>query len=430
MDASASFIRSITINKVRHLSDITIEIDRNRPRHLILTGPNGCGKTSVLRFIEKYLSGVPNKQLMQLDDWRTAAGQFLKQASALREQLKTEGATLSDKQRRAIDNSRLQAEQHHRHFESLVVNYQDLTLDISSLATAQEQYEKGEFLIAFFGAKRSAQIEAVSGAQKINLQKVNSIAVQSGSPGSKFLQFLVNQENRAALLQRKGDAAGVAEIESWLQNLTAKFRQLFRNDELVLDYDIDNFDFKIKMPGREPFRLVDNQLSDGFSAVIQIVVELLLRMEAVSPGRYDLPGIVLIDEIETHLHIEMQKAILPFLTGFFPNIQFIVTTHSPFVLTSLPDSVVFDLESKKRWEHLAPMSASTVVEEYFDSDLYSTESKRMIGRYAELTQSKIRTDQENAELESLRQQLDILESEQAPELVAQYRQLRARELAS
>ncbi len=119
------------------------------------------------------------------------------------------------------------------------------------------------------------------------------------------------------------------------------------------------------IPGREPFRLVDNQLSDGFSSVLQLVSELLLRMEAVTAGSYEVSGIVLIDEIETHLHIKLQKAILPFLTDFFPNIQFIVTTHSPFVLTSLNDAVVFDLESKSRWENMAPMSASTVVEEYF-----------------------------------------------------------------
>ncbi len=119
------------------------------------------------------------------------------------------------------------------------------------------------------------------------------------------------------------------------------------------------------IPGREPFRLVDNQLSDGFSSVLQLVSELLLRMEAVTAGSYEVSGIVLIDEIETHLHIKLQKAILPFLTDFFPNIQFIVTTHSPFVLTSLNDAVVFDLESKSRRENMAPMSASTVVEEYF-----------------------------------------------------------------
>ena len=56
--------------------------------------------------------------------------------------------------------------------------------------------------------------------------------------------------------------------------------------------------------------------------------------------------IVLIDEIETHLHLELQKLILPMLTELFPNIQFIVSTHSPFVINSIENATIFDLEKK------------------------------------------------------------------------------------
>lgn len=59
---------------------------------------------------------------------------------------------------------------------------------------------------------------------------------------------------------------------------------------------------------------------------------------------FDLPGIVLVDEIETHLHLELQKNIMPFLTTIFPNIQFIVTSHSPFILNSIQNVVLYDLE--------------------------------------------------------------------------------------
>ena len=57
-----------------------------------------------------------------------------------------------------------------------------------------------------------------------------------------------------------------------------------------------------------------------------------------------LEGIVLIDEIETHLHLELQRSILPFLTEMFPNLQFIVTTHSPFVASGLENVVVYEPE--------------------------------------------------------------------------------------
>ncbi len=53
---------------------------------------------------------------------------------------------------------------------------------------------------------------------------------------------------------------------------------------------------------------------------------------------------MLIDEVETHLHLELQRLVMPILTSLFPKIQFIVTTHSPFVLSSIGNAVAFDLE--------------------------------------------------------------------------------------
>ena len=72
-------------------------------------------------------------------------------------------------------------------------------------------------------------------------------------------------------------------------------------------------------------------------------------------SKYDGQGIVLIDELETHLHIELQKKILPFLTEFFPNLQFLVTTHSPFILNSISNGRAYSDELKKllkRYEEL------------------------------------------------------------------------------
>lgn len=53
---------------------------------------------------------------------------------------------------------------------------------------------------------------------------------------------------------------------------------------------------------------------------------------------------VLIDEPENHLHPSLQRGILPALLAAFPTVQFIVATHSPFVVTATPDSAVYVLD--------------------------------------------------------------------------------------
>ena len=77
------------------------------------------------------------------------------------------------------------------------------------------------------------------------------------------------------------------------------------------------------------------QLSSGESAVLVIVGEIARRLAGRARGEGDPlhgEGIVLIDEVDAHLHPRWQRSIVNALCGAFPNVQFIVTTHSPVVL--------------------------------------------------------------------------------------------------
>lgn len=88
--------------------------------------------------------------------------------------------------------------------------------------------------------------------------------------------------------------------------------------------------------------------------------------------KFDMQGVVLIDEIETHLHLELQKRILKILLTIFPRIQFIVTTHSPFILSSLENATIYDLEKKLVVENgLANLPYEGIVEGYFKADSLS-----------------------------------------------------------
>jgi predicted ATP-binding protein involved in virulence len=82
--------------------------------------------------------------------------------------------------------------------------------------------------------------------------------------------------------------------------------------------------------------LIINQLSDGEKCLLAMVGDLARRLAIANPSLPDPlqgSGVVLIDEIELHLHPKWQREIIPALTRTFPNCQFIVTTHSPQVIS-------------------------------------------------------------------------------------------------
>jgi len=85
--------------------------------------------------------------------------------------------------------------------------------------------------------------------------------------------------------------------------------------------------------------LIVNQLSDGEKCLLALAGDLARRLAIANPDRNYNPlegsGVVLIDEIELHLHPKWQRAIIPNLKKTFPNCQFIITTHSPQVISDL-----------------------------------------------------------------------------------------------
>lgn len=159
-----------------------------------------------------------------------------------------------------------------------------------------------------------------------------------------FVKYLLDLKMTQALAVAEKKKEKVDSIQKWFNNFETLLKDIFENDRLRLDFNEETFCFFIQEQGKESYDF--NTLSSGYAAVLDIVVDLMIRMEKQTARRfcYDMPGIVLIDEVETHLHIASQKKILKLLTTMFPNIQFIVTTHSPFVLNSLDNVVIYDLE--------------------------------------------------------------------------------------
>ncbi len=122
-------------------------------------------------------------------------------------------------------------------------------------------------------------------------------------------------------------------------------------------------------------------LSSGESSLLGVFLEILRQGDKIQTniGLNQIKGIVLIDEIDKHLHIRLQNEILPQLLNLFPNIQFIVSSHSPFFNMGLAEqasnrSVVFDLDhNANSWTPMVDESYKLVYEKMIsENEKYAT----------------------------------------------------------
>ncbi|MDZ5604169.1 AAA family ATPase [Pseudomonas sp. RP23018S] len=89
------------------------------------------------------------------------------------------------------------------------------------------------------------------------------------------------------------------------------------------------------------------QLSQGEKSLMALVGDIARRLSILNPGLNNPlqgHGVVLVDEIDMHLHPKWQRGVVEQLTRTFPNCQFVLTTHSPLVISDSPNMLVFSLD--------------------------------------------------------------------------------------
>lgn len=383
------FINNIIINHIRHIHNIEIPLSSEK-KHLIITGKNGSGKTSLLSNIRNTLAGQILGWNKSVQDSMNYRSHFANGLSNIQINMKQ----LSDSMRNnnagdyTIDQSRISIESYQRlnrdyeniiaYFDGIINGNPSLTLSMGDTSYLPQLYASGQYVLHFFDAKRTAYVGNPTGIYGENVNGYNSI-LNSSNPN--FLQYIVNLRAEQSFARDEGDKSAVNNIQYWFNNFTKQLADLFGDDSLKLKFDRRKFNFTIELSNRNPFDF--NTMSDGYSAILSIVTEIMMRMKN-DTNNYDIAGIVLIDEIETHLHIELQKKVLPFLINFFPNVQFIVSSHSPFILNSISNTVVYDLEKNIRVEDLSGYSMEGIVEGYFRQDKYSEEVKSKLDEFEQL----------------------------------------------
>ena len=396
------YIKNIHINKVRHLKDINISLEKDAYPHLMITGKNGSGKTSMLNAMAEYIE------------------EFVKETN--------KGIIQTLKKEEEYDPDNILAIEEQLNIREKIYReiLEKLSITFENLNTLKQKYQDGNFIIAFYEAHRTIKkLQEPKTPTKPKLQDKWGIKQPSTQ---EFLKFLADLKIQEALARNEKLEKDANQIREWFVNFEKLLGEIFQDKDLQLHFNYKDYSFKILTKGKE-FKFTE--LSDGFAAVLDIVVDLILKMQHKNQltRAYECEGIVLVDEIETHLHLELQKVIMPLLTEIFPNIQFIVTTHSPFVLSSLSNAVAFDLEHQEIIEDLTEYSYESLAEGYFGVKTDSSYIKMQLNRLEELLKKETLSSSEKSELKHLNNDFDKIPEVVSPKIIGRYLQLKNQHFA-
>ncbi len=276
----------------------------------VFIGENGSGKTSILEGIYKLLRDEP------------------------------------------IENHTLKALKH--------INTTNKTVGLTSIIVAIKNLEKNYVNINIKENKTGGYDEFYNDAKN---NKINNLSLLLKGITNRRKSFLIYETGANFLIadftkwykelafydyimtkKNKSDYSPQKAVEQAIMcfsgiKIDSKIGEKATTDDLIIYFEKN---------GRE---LSFSQLSQGEQKMIHIIGKIIDTF--VPPLKEDTGdilsfyGIVLIDEIETHLHPRWQREMLPNLTKTFPNVQFIVTTHSPQVISSVPKEAVFLLKDFK-----------------------------------------------------------------------------------
>lgn len=398
------FIKGIKINRLFHLKDFNIPISDSSCPHLIITGKNGSGKTILLNAVSDFLEKIKTDTSMSFGDYRKQLVYW---------QNKGTGATDSQGRMSAKTN----AESFQRRVDEL---FGKVELEFENVAEIIEKYQKGDFLISFYQADRKSRMQEPKNPTKPVYNKQGKV---KETVTNQFLFFLSDLKIQEALARNEDQLADADNIRTWFVNFEKLLKQIYQDDNLQLEFNYKDYSFKINTDGKS-FKFAE--MSDGFAAVLDIVADLILKMQDDNSLShvYQKQGIVLIDEIETHLHLELQRIIMPILTMLFPNIQFIITTHSPFVLSSMNNAVAFDLEHREVICDLTEYSYEALAEGYFGVKTESSYMEMQLNTLQELLKQKEISDSDKVAIKQLIEDFDKIPESISPLLIGKYLQMK------
>lgn len=188
--------------------------------------------------------------------------------------------------------------------------------------------------------------------------------------------------------------------------------------QIDIDRKHNEFSAQIKMADdNEPNWLTYDMMSAGFNAMINIAAEIahrcielngFLGIDAVK----HTPGIIMIDEVDLYLHPHWQQHVLADLQNAFPMMQFIVTTHSPFIVQSMKSNNIITLDGVKGGNNPDMRSIEDIAVTEMNMDTARSPRYNLMVEKAEKYYRLVQSGMENTEeCKSVKKELDEIEEQ-------------------
>jgi len=320
-------VRRLTLTNYRGFEQASIDLDRPLT---VLFGVNGSGKSSVLSALATAASSLLDASIEDGRFWGASADDNDIRRSANRLQIEVEWLNAGSLQLVATSHRRLQ--------KAVLTDPTNPSLGAF--------YASAPTLQIFYGASR--EVEARSDTFSLEYDEDGRLEVDPESAARDALA--VGHLKFRTLFQWFKNREDVEnELKVSRQDLTLEDPQLAAVRRAVAGMLPGFSGLRIQ---RDPLHMVIrkgdtllaiDQLSDGERLLLALTADLARRLAityADQPDALAGEAIVLIDEIELHLHPTWQRRVLGALRSTFPNCQFIVTTHSPQVLSEVPNDAV------------------------------------------------------------------------------------------
>nr|WP_309575040.1 AAA family ATPase [Moraxella osloensis] len=373
-------IKQLQLQNYGRFEDLTVDFaptDERKGNVTIIVGNNGAGKSQILQalvtglswFVSGLQNKVPSGNFINSNEIRNGKdisilnikGEINKNLQSINNNIKNLDIYLKSNRQRGDEK-----------FASLG------GLEIIDFTENVKKDEISLPIITFYPVERSILTQNIildSSAKNLRQFVGYNLALTNGIDFNSFIEWfrlkedIENAQIRKEVdkliesLVRENNDNNRSIIVAHLAGLTAKERVLEKNTDnqlqsvkSAISYFLDTIEnVWIDRSLQPPVMMVEkdgkdlniNQLSQGEKSLLALVGDVARRLAILNPSLDDPlqgEGVVMIDEVDLHLHPKWQHDLIDKLVRTFPNVQFILTTHSPLIVSDRADILVYLLD--------------------------------------------------------------------------------------